>query len=477
VGSLWSTFFTGRSAVETGFHCWEEIVPGSYERRLTTADTIRGRPFWEALSDAGKRVAVLDVPHARAGTPINGVQISEWGCHDRHFGFRTYPPELTQRVIEEVGLHPVLATDPFSVREWAPDDYMFRAGMLRSGEEEHQLLEGLLAGAEAKRRLSLQILSDGPWDLFLSVFGEPHSVGHQSWHVHDPSHPRHDPAVRARIGDPLVQVYKQMDAALAEHVARIDDGTTVLVLLSHGMAPHYDGTHLLPEILRRLDSDYRSQWPRSLEGRVLGRLWMGLSPAARAAGGRALAALLRTRLRRRRMPTPPGYETDAQRRSQAFFMSPNNFVVGGVRINLRGREAAGQIRPGPELDELCRRLEDDLLALINVETGSSVIERVTRSDEVYARAGLDALPDLFLEWNHRHPIESVWSPRVGLIRGPYTHWRTGDHRPGGLLLMRGPGVAAESDLGPVQIEQLAGVLAAQLGVQLSDQEPALAPAG
>ncbi|MBV9310104.1 MAG: alkaline phosphatase family protein [Solirubrobacterales bacterium] len=66
VGTLWSTFFTGLSASKTGFHCWEEIVPGSYERRLTTADSIRGTQFWEAIGDAGRRVAVLDVPHSRA---------------------------------------------------------------------------------------------------------------------------------------------------------------------------------------------------------------------------------------------------------------------------------------------------------------------------------------------------------------------------------------------------------------------------
>src|SRR2546421_12229148 len=70
VGSLWSTFFTGQSAVETGFHCWEEIVPGGYQRRETTAASIRGRQFWEKLSDAGRRAAVIDVPHSRAGARL-----------------------------------------------------------------------------------------------------------------------------------------------------------------------------------------------------------------------------------------------------------------------------------------------------------------------------------------------------------------------------------------------------------------------
>lgn len=471
VGSLWSTFFTGRSAAETGFHCWEEIVPGGYERRLTSAEAIQGRPFWEMLSDAGKRIAVLDVPHSRAGTPINGIHVSEWGCHDRHFGLRTHPPELAQQIVEQVGPHPVLGADPFAIRGWAPDDYEFRADGWRTGEEEEQLLVGLLQGADAKRRLSLQILSEGPWDLFLSVFGEPHSAGHQSWHVHDPSHPRHDPALRQRIGDPLTRVYKAMDVALADHLAHLPEEATLLVLLSHGMGPHYDGTHLLPEILRRLDRAYRTPLERSLEGRALGRVWAALPDWLRTVARPGLAALLRTRLRRRALHPPADFDTDEQRRSQDFFMSPNNFVVGGVRVNLHGRESAGRVHRGRELDELYRRLAADLRALVNVETGSTVIDRVVRSDKFYEREGLDALPDLFLEWNHQHPIEVVWSPRIGMVRGPYMHWRTGDHRPGGLLFVRGPETTPGSELPPLEIQHLSTAIATELGVSSLDEGP------
>ncbi len=464
VGSLWSTFFTGRSAVETGFHCWEEIVPGGYERRVTTADAIQGRPFWETLSDAGKRVAVIDVPHSCAGTPINGIQVSEWGCHDRHFGLRTYPPDLAQEIVDEVGPHPVLGADAFSVREWAPDDYEFRADGWRSGDEEEQLLAGLLEGAAAKRRLSVRILSEDSWDLFLSVFGETHSVGHQSWHVHDPSHPRHDRALRERLGDPLAQVYTAMDAALAEHLALVPDDAAVFVLLSHGMGPHYDGTHLLPEILRRLDRAYTTPLGRSAEGRALGQIWAAMPDFSRGIARPGLAAALRTRLRRRELPAPPDFDTEEQRRSQDFFMSPNNFVVGGVRINLVGREEAGRVRPGPDLDDLYARLAKDLLALVNVETGTTVIDRVLRCDEHYDRGQLDALPDLFLEWNQDHPIETVWSPRIGMVRGPYMHWRTGDHRPGGVLFVRGPETKPVAELPPLEIQELGAVIAAELGV-------------
>jgi hypothetical protein len=186
----------------------------------------------------------------------------------------------------------------------------------------------------------------------------------------------------------------------------------------------------------------------------------------RDASRRPLAALLRRHRGQRELKPLPEYETPEQRQTQAFFMSPNNYVVGGVRFNLVGREAAGRVQLGRELDELRARLEADLLALVNVETGTSVITRVERSDEHYQRDALDSLPDLFLHWNKDHLIETVWSPRFGMIGGEYTHWRSGDHRPEGLLLERSPGTTPDAELPPVAINQLGAVISAQLGVEL-----------
>jgi hypothetical protein len=266
-----------------------------------------------------------------------------------------------------------------------------------------------------------------------------------------------------------------MDAALGEHLRPLTDETTVLVLLSHGMSAHHDGTHLLPEILRRLDRAYRGAEPRSPWGAALGRAWLAAPAGWRERGRAPLARLLRRRLAQVQLDHARDFDTDDERRSQAFFMSPNNFVVGGVRINLRGRERDGLVAPGSELDELCERLRHDLLALVNVETGTPVVTAVERADRYYRRGQLDALPDLFLEWNHERPIEAIWSPRLGLIRGPYTHWRTGDHRPGGMLLVRAPGVEPRSALPPLAIEDLGPSISAALGVELPDVDGRPAP--
>ena len=474
VGTLWTSFFTARSAALTGFYCWEAISPVTYERRLMTPREIVGRPFWRTLSEAGRRVAVLDVPHTRAEGRVNGLEVVEYGCHDRHFGFHTSPPELGAEILARVGPHPVFTVEPYAEREFAPDDYVHRAGPLRTPEEERALLRDMLEGLERKRRLSTWLLARGGWDLFLSVFGESHAIGHQCWHHHDPAHARHDAVLACELGDPLEQVYAGLDRALADHLALVSGDSTVLVLLSHGMGPHYDGTHLLEEILVRIDA---ADWPRArptaqfakaVRSYLRGRARAMLTPSAAAA----------RRHVRRSLPTPcfDGDVGPANRASRRFFLSPNNFVYGGVRINLEGREPAGLVRPGSDFDATCEQLRHDLLALVNVDTGGAVVRTVERTDAHYRRARLDALPDLLIEWNHEAPIETVWSPKTGIVHAPYEHWRTGDHRPGGFLLAAGPGIPARADLGEIAIDDLGPAICALLGVRLDGVDGRPAPA-
>src|SRR5437763_15883461 len=73
VGSVWMTFMTGRRVGNHGYWNWACIDPVTYEPKLTTPLMARGRPFWESMSDAGRRVAVLDVPHSRVPRSHNGI--------------------------------------------------------------------------------------------------------------------------------------------------------------------------------------------------------------------------------------------------------------------------------------------------------------------------------------------------------------------------------------------------------------------
>lgn len=465
VSSMWPTIFTGTTVDRHGYHCWDVIEPGTYARRETTPDEIRGTPFWESLSDAGHRVAVLDVPHTKVRRPIDGVMLVEWGCHDRHFGTHSWPDSLVDEINATVGPHPVGCVENGRT-QFAPCDYLLREGRQRTNDEDAELLERILVGVERKEAASLALLRRGEWDLFLSVFGEAHCVGHQLWRVSDPSHPWHDPALAARLGDPLRRVYQRLDVAVGRHLDAVGDGATVAVHLSHGMAPHYDGTHLLQEILDRLEARADGRADLGWRTRAVDAVNAHLPSAMRRFGLGAVAPLVRRRVD---AAPPASSDPDVEQWTQGpdrlWFQAPNNTVTGGIRLNLSGRESSGRITP-EDRRAATAWLRRELLQIIDIDSGRPAIVDVEVTEDVYDRQPNDALPDLFVEWDRSRLVERVWSPTIGTIVRRYTHWRTGDHTREGFVAIAGPGTVPGARVGTLDSVDIAPTIAATLGVEL-----------
>jgi predicted AlkP superfamily phosphohydrolase/phosphomutase len=465
VGSSWMTITTGADVGTHRYWNWLEIDRDTYQLRSTTPRDSRRPPFWAHLSDAGRRVAVIDVPHADVPRELNGVLVKEWGCHDRHHGTASYPAELLGELEARHGTHPFGTMEhPWGYDAFAPCDYALRAGPYRSRDEERELFDALRRGIDAKRELSLELLDDGPWDLFMTVLGETHCVGHQLWHVHDVAHPRHEPATRALLGDPVVDVYRRVDASIGAHLERVGPDTLVWVQMNHGMGPHYDGDHLLDEILRRLD-------PRSADVRRGGRATaavrrsMEVLPERARTAGLGVAARA-VRWRADASPPPPSGTTRPHPEA-SWFRIPGNTTVAPIRLNIEGRERSGVLRRGPELDALVDRLEADLRRIVNLDTGRPAVRAVVRADDVLERRDDDALPDLFVEWDRSAPIERVWSPATGTIAVPYENWRTGDHNDRGLVVVRGPGVGPGRRPSPMSLVDVAPTICAALGAPMA----------
>src|ERR1043165_8858922 len=78
VGALWMSFATGVRPDRHQFLCWDEIEVETYRRRMVGPPQNERPTFWQVISDAGRRVAAIDVPHAHATQPINGLEVAEW---------------------------------------------------------------------------------------------------------------------------------------------------------------------------------------------------------------------------------------------------------------------------------------------------------------------------------------------------------------------------------------------------------------
>ena len=456
VGSTWPSFATGRRPEHHDHWNWIQVDLDHTDRYVSPRQQT-GDAFWRHLDRAGLRVAVADVPHSLAPASFDGSFVSEWGGHDRLEGTQWTPTDLLTRM--GVGPHPVgCRPAPDDSLRFAPCDPHHRSGLVRDATETAALVHDLLVGIERKQTM-IEFLIDGGHDVVISVFGESHCVGHQLWHVHDGDHDRHDPAVLASLpDDPLLMVYRRLDAAVGALVDRVGPGTTVLVHLSHGMQAHHDGTHLLDPLLWRIEQIDACATP--------GRISQALDRVPIELRGPALPIAYRWAGRKPESTAP---DTPHERAARRFYQLHNNTVVGAVRVNQQGREQPGVVAVA-DRPELLDHLEQRLASVINLASGEPVVERCVRGDDIHERRPDDLLPDLYVEWNRRTQIERVWSPELGVVRVPYRHWRTGDHHDDGTLFVAGPDVEPGDDAEPIDLIDVPVSICARFGVDLPDAD-------
>jgi predicted AlkP superfamily phosphohydrolase/phosphomutase len=462
-GATWPSFYTGVTPGRHGFHRLTQLKPGTYELyRRRPGDFMRYEPFWNYLCEAGRRVAVLDIPLSGISKKINGIQMVEWGSHDANFGFCTRPQELRQDVLARFGPHPLQESSCDSIKRTPQDFCDFRNQLVR--------------GVQRKTELTKYYLKQGRWDFFAQVFTESHCVGHQCWHLYDQRHPNYASEITSITGNPIRDVYRAIDAAIGEILTQIDNDTIVIFLASHRMAHNCGAQFLLRDILVRLQVANASS--DSLHGLDALLRWSWKHTPKRI---KHKLSPIRDRLR-------AGMDGRQGQRSSSIsgldpakskcFPVENALSVGGVRVNLVGREPDGIVRPGVEMDAFCEDLSRALLKIVDHDTGIPMIKSVRRTSDLYQGESLEHLPDLLVEWsddklvgaagsgNRKGSTVRLASEKIGIIEGVNSYCRTGDHRPEGLFIAFGAGIKAGRLERTVSIMDFAPTFADLLGAKL-----------
>lgn len=436
--AVWPSLFTGVSPARHGRYCSTQLEPGGYGNLRLYADDIWHDPFWNVLSRAGRRLAIINVPKAPLSREVNGVQLADWGVHDFEYsGVCSWPAEFAGEVTARYGVDKVGSCERTEERS---------GGIVG-------LRDGLLERTKIHGRFAGELMDQGGWDLFMFTFGESHCIGHQAWHVHDPDHPRHDAEFAARIGDPIRDVYAGIDAQIAHLFERAGPQATKIVFVGPGMEANYTANALVDPILRRLN-----------DGPVgAGRKLINAARRAHGRMPRAIRKLLKNTARR-----VNDVDRGADRSGRSAYFVSNHAGCGAIRINLVGREPAGRVNPGDEFEAYCAALTADLMDIVDVDTGKKLVRRVIRCPDHYAGEHLDFLPDLLVEWNRETPINGAASPKIGKIRKPVPESRSGDHSPRCMVYCQGPGIAPGRIKQPVSLEDLAPTVASLLGASLGD---------
>ncbi|HEY7944342.1 MAG: hypothetical protein ACHP7M_06360 [Burkholderiales bacterium] len=452
-GAIWPEIHTGRSSGKMGhFYIPNQLHSGEAVLRATRPGAIDpGFYYWTQASRAGRRVAVIDPVQAVAARGINGIQLFEWGLHDRTFDVTSEPPQLLREIRAAHGDHPIRSCDIHGETT---------AGYRR-------LLQGLLHGARTKTRFVPELIAREAWDLFSVTYSESHCAGHQFWHFMDPRHPWHDPDASREFQDALLSVYAALDDALPALLAAAGRDARVFAIFSHGIDLYYDGPQLLPEVLVRLGVAAGSL---GAAGRLLRRAKTKVTHLPRP-----VKAVIKRLARTRAMTAPAaaaGCLVDPFASPHTRAASVSNNRCGGIRLNLRGREPFGSVEPGPEAEALLQMLRRELMALRDPVSGEPIIRRVQSASEAFGPDHHFDLPDLICVFRtDLGLLEHCESPVVGQVYAPVYHPhapRSGDHTANSQLWVSGPGIPATAKVRYGNVLDIAPTILDALGVALPD---------
>jgi len=452
-GAIWPELVSGISCGKRPhYYHPHQLVTGEARARKIDLDDIDPNEFyWVQASNAGRRVAAIDNVQTVPAANFNGIQLFEWGMHDRHYTECSEPPELFDEINERHGAYPIRSCDDH--------------GETEQGYE--ALRQDLLDAVDVKTNMLVDLLGREHWDLFTCAFSESHCVGHQFWHFQDPSHPWYHRPYAERFRDAMKDVYRRIDQGIGRVIEAAGSEPTVLVFCSHGMGPYIDGPQLLPEFLvrlgmasaghsktsyvaRRMQALLRSV-PRSWHHRVKRMKDLRLVRTAQAAAGNLY------------------YPLESPRTRVAAI---RNNRCGALRLNLKGREPFGCIEPGPEADALMDELRRELVALEDPATGRPIVKTVISATEAFGPDHHPDVPDLMVVFRtDSDPIAACRSPRVGEIRVPINDRlvpRSGDHTTESRLWAFGPAIEAGVTLPPANVLDVAPTVLRLLDVPLSD---------
>jgi predicted AlkP superfamily phosphohydrolase/phosphomutase len=423
--NVWPDFLTGVGASHHGMIAWAQLKPGTYDIEATDAETAfrNERPFYARLNDSDRRVMIVDVPKTRPVEGLKGVQVCAWGAHSHVFHPSSLPVDVYKEIEARFGV--------YSIRDKDEDD--------RTDPEYFQeLLDGMRTGPERRARMCAYLLDKyGPTDLLLTVFSEPHTVGHRFLHFMDETHPHYDPAAPAAFKGAVFDTYQACDRAIEHILKAVPPNSKVFVFSFHGMAHN---SHDIPSMFLLPVFMHRFNFPDSPRVDVNGQAGFiqklrDLAPVnLRNAIKHRLPLSLRAYVHMKRVGQFMEHERWPQMKAFTLPSASNGYI----RINLKGREPNGIVDPH-DYDSLCENLTQELMTLIEPRSGKPAVTKVHKRRETHKGPfGEWIMPDLFVEWADLN-IESLYSPRFGDL-GYMRAERGASHRARGMFLARGAGL-------------------------------------
>ncbi len=383
---------------------------------LANRSNIRVPTVFDIYSQLGKRMISINMPMSyppgeEDGTIITGLMTPS--RDSTYFYPRTLIQELKDHGIDyriDIHVH----------REPGDDLNKTLTGYLADGGA--QFLQDLRRVTTEREKCVDYLMANKEWDLFQVNFVTMDRIQHYLWHhlMNDPP----DSPVLKRVHEH----YGNIDRIVGKIYSRIKDRALLVICSDHGFGD-YKG-NFYPAVWLKQMGYYTERRHGLKPGLIIKRILKALHLS------KTVVRLL--------------HKSEMTLAKKLIFLGTSKvywkgtrayvYFTSGIRINLKGRDQFGTVKPGKESEDLKEEITQKLLAMTD-STGRRIMKAVYPVEQLYGASGLDDAPDLFFEFDDRNNYTTYYhvtdSP-VFLDKG-YS-WRQGDHRQDGIVLLVGEGV-------------------------------------
>jgi predicted AlkP superfamily phosphohydrolase/phosphomutase len=442
----WVSFMTGKNPGKHGIFNFRNMDLSRYSgvgpnSSLASPASFQGESIFEIVSAAGGRVASVNVPVTYPPFPVNGVLISGLPLLPDMRRAYTYPPGLAE-----------------AIGHWSRDNETL------DHLSDRRRLEAADFWLAKHTSVSLDLLRQEHWQLFVTVIRNTDVIPHYLWRYGDPVAPGTAGPEDNGYRWAIQEHYQKADQAVHRLLDAAPEDALVIVMSDHGMGVY-------PDKYVNLNSWLASQG-------LLSSRRNGLLSRPFRRGLWAMKAVLPRRYRllvsrvlpqtaQERVFRSLGHLDQVDWRRTAAYRVPLFPMVDGVEVNLIGRQPQGIVSPGAEYEQVRRSIVGAIKEL-RCPTGERVVAEAYLREEVYAGPYADKAPDIIVLFNESYTGgPELFGPLVG-TRDQSPHQWTATHRMDGIFIAYGPAVRPGSLVAGAGIVDIAPTVLYALGMPVPD---------
>ncbi len=202
----WSTMMTGVNPGKHNIFGFIDRDPATYKQFIPTSRHMKAQTLWEVLSEAGRRVIVVNVPVTYPPRQVNGILVA---------GFLS--PSLDKAVYPESYIPTLRSLG-----------YVVDADPWKARESKDLALQEVNAALDARIRTLFHLFDHEEWDYLHVHIMETDRLHHFLWQQMEEGHPTY--------GAAFYDVYRRIDDMLGHLAAKLEalPHTTLMWMADHG---------------------------------------------------------------------------------------------------------------------------------------------------------------------------------------------------------------------------------------------------